>query len=164
MSQTQRKQNFVDNHVQGALVKRVLGHWLTFFSVLGIATIGLHTLVGNPAIPLAQRLQTQIGEFIFLAIIMLTILPVFVLDTIRFSNRFVGPISRLRKGLRNLKEGKTERLTFRDIDFWGGMADEFNQVTDLVILQQKEIEKLKTQLDNLGFQSRSMDSTIQTTP
>lgn len=163
MSQTQRTQNFVDSHVQGALVKRVLGHWLMFFGVLAIATIGLQSLMGNPAQPLGQRLQSQIGEFMFLAVIMLAILPVFVLDTIRFSNRFVGPISRLRKGLRALKEGNAEPLTFRGLDFWTGMATEFNQVADLVAQQQAEIEKLKTQLDQFRIEDRTLIDTNDTT-
>ena len=62
---------------------------------------------------------------------MLCLFPAFALDTVRFSNRFVGPITRVRRCLRELgTTGETERITFRDDDFWAEMAEEFNAVTD----------------------------------
>jgi hypothetical protein len=48
---------------------------------------------------------------------------------LRLSNRFVGPVGRLRKGLKDLASGnRTEPLLFRDDDFWRDMAGDFNEV------------------------------------
>ncbi|MEL7499409.1 MAG: hypothetical protein AAFN77_17520 [Planctomycetota bacterium] len=143
MSRKLRKQNFIDNHVQGALLRRILSHWLMFFGVSGFAVILLQTLLGDPSLSIMERMQQQMGEFVFFAIVMVAMFPAFMLDTIRFSNRFVGPIARVRRHLRQLSEGDTSACAFRGDDFWTDMADEFNKVADLVKSQQEEIERLK---------------------
>jgi len=59
----------------------------------------------------------------------LVLLPVALMDVLRLSNRFVGPVGRLRKGLKDLASGnRTEPLLFRDDDFWRDMAGDFNEV------------------------------------
>ncbi len=150
MSRTKRKQNFIDTHVQGAPLKRICGHWLVFFFVSAFAIILLQTLLGDPSKTLGDRLWLETGEFMFMGIVMISLFPAFMLDTIRFSNRFVGPIARLRRHLRQLKDGDTGHCTFRDSDFWAGIANEFNSVADLVDSQRQEIERLKGQLAQSG--------------
>ena len=150
MSRMKRKQNYIDNHVQGSLLRRIMSHWLMFFFVAGFAVILLQTLLGDPKLSMAERFSQQVGEFTFFAIVMVAMFPAFMLDTIRFSNRFVGPIARVRRHLRQLAEGDTERCAFRGNDFWKDLADEFNGVAELVEQQQQEIEQLKSQLDPAG--------------
>jgi nitrogen fixation/metabolism regulation signal transduction histidine kinase len=145
MSRSHRKQHYIDSHVQGALLRRIFCHWLVFFGVIALAVILLQTLVGDPSQTLSQRLTHEMGEFSFLAVVMVALLPAFMLDTIRFSNRFVGPIGRVRRHLRQLKEGNTERCKFRGDDFWSALAEEFNSVAELVEAQKAEIEQLKEQ-------------------
>ena len=146
MSRSKRKLNFIDNHVQGSLLRRIFFHWICFFGVLALTIVLLQTLLGDPALTLSDRLQAQIGEFTFLGVVMLCLLPAFMLDTIRFSNRFVGPIARVRRLMRQLALGNIERCKFRGNDFWSDMAEEFNAVAELVENQKAEIEKLKSQL------------------
>jgi hypothetical protein len=145
-SNAQRKQNYVDAHVQGALLRRICIHWVVFFVVTALAIIGIQVLMGDPAMTITERIQVEFKEFVFMGIVMLSLFPAFMLDTIRFSNRFVGPIARLRRCLRDLSNGKTQKCAFRDNDFWSGMAGEFNDVADLVAAQQSEINELKLQL------------------
>ena len=143
MSARKRKKNFIDNHVQGALLRRIFSHWLMFFMVAGFAVILLQTLLGDSNLSVMDRLKHQVGEFVFFAIVMAALFPAFMLDTIRFSNRFVGPIARLRRHLRQLSEGDTSECAFRGDDFWKDMAKEFNHVAELVESQQQEIQRLK---------------------
>lgn len=143
MTRSQRKQNYVDTNVQGALLRRICAHWLVFFFVTAFAIILLQTLLGDPSKSLGDRLRMETGEFTFMAIVMISLFPAFMLDTIRFSNRFVGPITRMRRYLRQLKNGETSHCSFRDNDFWSELAEEFNAVADLVKAQQEEIEQLK---------------------
>ncbi len=150
MSLKQRKQNYIDSHVQGALLRRICVHWGLFFFVTALAIISLQALLGDPEKSISERVQFETGEFLFMGIVMLSLFPAFMLDTIRFSNRFVGPIARLRRVLRDLKNGKTDHCSFRDNDFWNEMADEFNQVADLVASQQAEIAELKNKLTQTG--------------
>lgn len=133
MSDTKRTQNFIDTHVQGALVRRILMHWCIFFFVTCMLVAVLNGLAGDPSLPFAEKLWGESGTLGLVAISMLVLFPAFALDTIRFSNRFVGPISRLRRSLRELSENKTaKRIQFRGNDFWAEMADEFNDVVELV--------------------------------
>jgi hypothetical protein len=143
MSARKRKKNFIDNHVQGALLRRIFSHWLMFFFVAGLAVVLLQTLLSGSDASLTERLTTQLGEFTFFAIVMAALFPAFMLDTIRFSNRFVGPIARLRRHLRQLSDGDTSECAFRGDDFWKDMAVEFNRVADLVDAQKAEIARLK---------------------
>ena len=146
---SQRKQNYVDSHVQGALLRRICSHWLVFFFVSGLVVILLQTLLGDPAKTLGQRLRLETGEFMLMAIVMISLFPAFMLDTIRFSNRFVGPIGRVRRHLRELQTGKTDHCSFRDDDFWSEMAQEFNGVADLVESQKLEIERLQALVESI---------------
>ena len=58
---------------------------------------------------------------------MFFLLPVFILDTIKLSHRFAGPIYRLRNTIRSLAQGEEFRpLKFREVDFWQSLAEDFN--------------------------------------
>ena len=146
MSRKQRKKNYIDSHVQGSLLRRICFHWAIFFGVNAMAMIMLQALLGDPSVTIAERLKMETCNFAFLGLVMLSLFPAFLLDTVRFSNRFVGPIARLRRHLRDLNAGKTDHCSFRDNDFWAEMATEFNGVADLVDSQKREIEELKQQL------------------
>lgn len=151
-----RKQKYVDTHVQGALLRRILMHWVVFFFVAVLTLALMMALVGDPSLGMLDRVSSQSGQFMLLGLVMVALLPVFMLDTTRFSNRFVGPIGRLRRQLRELgTDQTTEVCSFRDNDFWAGMAEEFNTVADLVKTQQQEIDRLKSQLATSGVTARS---------
>jgi len=151
-----RKQNFVDSTVQGALLRRIVLHWFLYFIVAALAIVTLQAMLSGPdGEPLMARVMQEISEFSLVGLILVCIFPAFLLDTIRFSNRFVGPVGRLRKYLRQLgQDGNTDRLSFRGGDFWAEMAEEYNVVAQTVEDQQAEIERLKTALKNSGSTSR----------
>ena len=135
-----RKKSYVDPQVQGALVKRLTCHWIGFFAVAAVIAFSLQVLA-NPFRPMSQHLQqlwwTQ-GPFL---LVMVFLLPVFIVDTIRLSNRFAGPIYRLRQTIRGLAEGEPVRpLRFRDFDFWHGLAEDFNHMVDRLSNSEAETE------------------------
>ena len=151
-----RKQKYVDSHVQGALLRRILMHWVVFFCVATMTLALMMALVGEPSVGMLERITSQSGQFVLLGMVMFALLPVFMLDTTRFSNRFVGPIGRLRRHLRELgSDHNTGECSFRDNDFWSGMAEEFNVVAALVSDQQQEINRLKNQLAQSGVTTRN---------
>ena len=145
-----RRQHYVDSHVQGSLLRRILFHWALFFVIACLAVVVMQALMGDPNLPMIERVQHEAGEFVFLGIILLSLFPAFMLDTIRFSNRFVGPMARLRRVLRELgnEQEDVEVVKFRDSDFWADVADEFNKVSDLVRSQRDELTRLRKQLAN----------------
>lgn len=144
MSDKKRTQNFIDTHVQGALVRRILMHWCIFFFVTCMLVAVLNGLAGDPSLPFSEKIWGESGTLGLVAVSMLVLFPAFALDTIRFSNRFVGPISRLRRSLRELSQNKTaKKIQFRDNDFWAEMANEFNDVVELVNGEQAAADTTK---------------------
>lgn len=157
MSKHIRKQNFVDSTVQGALLRRIIMHWVMYFIVAGIAIVLLQAMLSGPdGKPMIERVFDEVREFTLVGLILICIFPAFLLDTVRFSNRFVGPVGRLRRYLRQLgNDGNTERLSFRGGDFWAEMAEEYNVVVAQIEEKDAEIERLKTALKKTGSASRS---------
>ncbi len=130
MSNPQRTKKFVDTKVQGALARRLVLHWLIFMVVASTVAFVLQVL-SNPFLPLMDHVEniwlTQ-GPFL---LVMVFLLPVFVLDTIKLSHRFAGPIFSLRRAMREVAQGKQPRkLKFRGNDFWHDLATEYNAVID----------------------------------
>ena len=126
MSRSQRRKVFIDARVQGALARRIILHWVTFLVVASLAAFLLQVL-SNPFRPMAEHArdlwQTQ-GPFL---VVMLFLLPAFVVDTIKISHRFAGPIFSLRRTIREIADGKEPRkLKFRSDDFWQDLSDDFN--------------------------------------
>ena len=57
------------------------------------------------------------------------VLPLILFDVVRISNRFVGPVYRLRQSMRRLARGEeVQPIKFREGDFWQTFADEFNHI------------------------------------
>ena len=63
---------------------------------------------------------------------MFFMLPVFIVDTIKLSHRFAGPIYRLRQTIRiaGRRRARYQPMKFRDFDFWQGLAEDFNQMVE----------------------------------
>jgi len=130
MAHQGRKKTFVDPKVQGALVRRLVMHWTAFIAVSGLVAFCLQVL-SNPFTPIqehAQNLWWTHGPFL---LVMVFMLPVFIVDTIKLSHRFAGPIYRMRQTIRSLaKGGAYSPMKFRDFDFWQGLAEDFNQMVE----------------------------------
>jgi len=74
-------------------------------------------------------------------------IPFAVFDLIRFSNRLVGPISRLRRELKRLKENESvPNLKFRENDFYTELAEQFNEIADYIQKLKSENEALASRL------------------
>jgi hypothetical protein len=120
---------FVDSQVQGALARRIVTHWFLFF-VLSLICLGaMELFLGDPTLTLAGHLSVLWNKYAFFVILMICILPTFVYDSLKLSNRFVGPIVRLRQSIAGLARGdEVKELRFRDNDFWRELSEDFNVV------------------------------------
>lgn len=64
----------------------------------------------------------------------------------RLTNRFAGPIVRLRKALRSIANGEDiTELKLRSGDYWFEMADEFNSVMQRLSQQGQLAPPLQTE-------------------
>ncbi len=125
-SKSYRKRLFVDPQVQGALVLRVVLYW-----VLCLVTITLMLLCWRILTGPARLFYTHFDDMWFhygpAMIASCIMLPLLVVDIVRLSNRFVGPLVRLRRAMRALARGEhVEPVSFREGDFWLEFAQEFN--------------------------------------
>lgn len=130
MPQSGRKKTFIDAKVQGALVRRMVLHWCAFIGVASLVAFCLQVL-SNPFRPIEEHFQ-QVwwthGPFLMVLFFML---PMFIVDTIKLSHRFAGPIFRLRGVFRSIASGeKFQPLKFREMDFWQELADDFNRMVE----------------------------------
>jgi hypothetical protein len=138
MDRPQRRQKFIDSSVQGALARRVIFHWLVFLAVASAAALMLQIL-SDPFRPAGEHLAnvwyTQ-GPFL---IVMIFLLPVFVIDTIKISHRFVGPVQSLRRTMRGVADGQPpQKLQFRKQDFWHELAEDYNAMITRLVPSPKE--------------------------
>jgi hypothetical protein len=157
MSHPDRKKTFVDPQVQGALVRRLVIHWLAFVAVAGLVAFCLQVLT-NPFQPLGEHLRQVYWTHGPFLLVMVFMLPVFVTDTIKISHRFAGPIYRLRQTIRSLAANEPYRpLKFRDFDFWKGLAEDFNRMVDR--LQAGPITRLAA--DDLEDEASQAESLVE---
>lgn len=123
-----RRHLFVDPKVQGALVTRVIMYW--FVCLIGITLMLLcwRIMTGPPQM-FAVHFEDLWFNYGPAVIASLLLLPLVIVDVLRLSNRFVGPLLRLRRSMRQLGRGEeVEAIEFRETDFWPEFADEFNAI------------------------------------
>ena len=82
---------------------------------------------------IALTLQTAIWSFVGAAVLLV---PVLVWDALKMSHRFVGPIIRMKKAIRDIGEGRYQEIKLRKGDYWHELASELNQMQ--VKLKERE--------------------------
>lgn len=123
-----RKRLFVDYRVQGALIVRVGLYWLMCLLTITLLLLGWGMIAG-PVRPLNARLSELWALHGSAAVASLLLLPAVIFDLLRLSNRFAGPMFRLRRSMHDLAQGKpVAAVRFRQGDFWREFADDFNKV------------------------------------
>lgn len=132
MLQKRRSRKLIDFEVQASLVARLCMHWILFLMATAIAMFLWIQLFESPTDNLNTALNRFTTTFTPLLIVALAILPVFVYDAVKLSNRFTGPVFRLRQTLTSLANGQPAApLEFRSNDFWQSLATDFNRVVKL---------------------------------
>lgn len=141
----QRKQLFVDTKVQGALLLRSTMYWVLSLMTISLMMLCWRILTGPPRVfhSYLDSLWLDMGPALAASLVLL---PVVLVDVVKVSNRFVGPLLRLRRSLARLAAGEhVEPIHFRDGDFWQDIADEFNSVLARV---QRDAERDQSSDEN----------------
>lgn len=121
-----RKRLFVDPKVQGTLLLRVAVYWVGCTGAIALLLLCWHTLTGPARIAYSQLDDLWFHYGPVLVASLLT-LPLVLIDLLRVSNRFTGPLLRVRRSMRQLARGEhVAPITLRDGDFWHDFAEEFN--------------------------------------
>lgn len=136
MVRNQRKRFFVDRQVQGALVRRAVVYVLLVVVLIALlSTLCIAVIEGPLSVTqLAELMWARLGPA-WVATILL--IPIIVIDCIRLSNRFAGPMLRLRRAMKDAGAGKDVSLVrIRKGDFWYEFAEDFNRM----LLEKKAAE------------------------
>lgn len=140
---------FVDPQVQGALILRVILYWVVCLATITLMLLGWRILYGRPDAVFQTHLDEMWFQYGPAMIASLVLLPLVTLDIVRLSNRFVGPLVRLRRAMRALARGEhVDPISFRDGDFWLEFAQEFNAV--LARVQRNPLPKPEPEEEPVG--------------
>jgi hypothetical protein len=128
MARRKRRQLFVDAKVQGALIMRVVLYWVCCLLTITMMLIVWRIFTG-PSRLFYEHFDDMWFHYGPALIASILLLPLAVLDILKLSNRFAGPLYRLRSEMRRLARGEeVDPVRFRRSDFWGEFAEEFNAI------------------------------------
>jgi len=118
----------VDPKLQIAVLCRVTLYWLVAVSILcllaALQVVLTSSTVGYEL--LMNRVLVAFGPALIASIIAL---PLLLLDCVRFTNKFAGPMHRLRSEVEKLADtGEASPINFRKGDFWYDLAEQFNRL------------------------------------
>lgn len=126
-----RQRTVVDREVQMGIVRKLALHWVAFFLCNAIALVLWTRLFEQPDLAWEETAMDATRRFLPFLVISAALIPAFVLDTLKMTNRFAGPVSRLRSELKNAAEGRpVSELKFRAGDYWAEIAANFNRMAD----------------------------------
>ncbi len=134
-----RKRFLVEKQVQGALGWRIAAHWFAFLGLSVFATCSLQILGNFESGSLWGSFQKALLGQVGSIAVLLALLPWFIHDSLKLSNRFAGPMIRLHKSIIELtKSSEVLPVTFRSQDFWQEIAVDFNEL-QLRVLAEREL-------------------------
>ncbi|MGC4003441.1 MAG: hypothetical protein QM811_10025 [Pirellulales bacterium] len=116
-------------------------YWIAVLTTIGILMVSWGMLTGPDRSP-GELLEEIWNEYRLPLVAAVLVLPLMIGDVVRVSNRFVGPIYRLRRGLHSLAAGEPlKMMQFREGDFWKDLADEFNAVAARIERLERRLER-----------------------
>ncbi len=132
MKNRMRKHLFIDPKVQGALASRTVLYWVVCVGAIFLMLLCWRILTGP-----ARMFHMHLDDMWFFygppLIASFLLLPMVIVDIIRLSNRFAGPMVRMRHAMRELARGEpVGEIHFREGDFWHDFAEEFNELANAV--------------------------------
>ena len=123
-----RHQLFADRNLQGALLVHTAIYWFyCLFSVTLIAVCWIiFTKQPESSVELFTQLWLNCGPALLGSVLLL---PLVMLDCLRLSSKFAGPMVRMQRVMRELAAGETPPpFRLRPGDYWDEFADNMNLV------------------------------------
>ncbi|HBE69473.1 MAG TPA: hypothetical protein DDW52_15115 [Planctomycetaceae bacterium] len=151
---------FVDSPVQGALVRRVVLYWAVAVCFVAMHSVGSFELIDRSSVGrYADLLVTSRWVWVPTSALLL---PLAIYDMLRLSNRFAGPILRLKAFVVESEQVKLQTpLQFRQGDFWQDLPKPVNHLQQRILLLEQHVETLKEDLE-LARKSGGADSAAST--
>jgi hypothetical protein len=130
-----RKKWFIDPKVQTAIAVKLVLYWVCGVVFILLPLVATNALL-TPEVGLLKHAKNAFAQHWVVFVTMTLMLPCAVFDVFKFSNRFVGPIYRIRQELKRHEEtGEMKPIHFRENDYWTdvseGMTRLANRITEL---------------------------------
>lgn len=125
-----RHQMIADRTLQGALLAHTAIYWFyCLFSVTLIAVCWIiFTKQPESSTELFAQLWLNCGPALLGSVLLL---PLVLMDCVRLSNRFAGPMVRMQRVMRELAAGENPpEITLRPGDYWMEFASDINLVME----------------------------------
>jgi hypothetical protein len=130
MSTSRRNQIITDQTVQGELMFRAIVYWFFCLMVVELMVLGWSLWTG-PSQPFTMTIRQCLAVSAPAIFGSVLLLPIVLVDVLRVSNRFVGPVQQIRHTMRQLAAGETARRVYlRRDDYWHELAQYTNIVAD----------------------------------
>ena len=144
---SKRSRILVDPAVQWAIARRIICHWALFLTCLVSISLMVRLMFSAGDMPFYEAFLTAARGQLPILVVMFFLMPVFLRDTLKMSNRFAGPMYRLRTALAKMAQGESvHTINFRSGDFWQEAAADFNTVASKYELAVKRCEELENEL------------------
>lgn len=125
-----RKRLYVDAQVQGSLLRQLLVHWSMACFLVFLYLLAMQSLRTGFEMSFQETLGVLWKDYSMIILILGVISPVFIYDSMKLSNRFVGPMISFRAAMKKAAEGGDPGdIQFRQNDFWREMTEDFNKIT-----------------------------------
>lgn len=145
-NQQKRHKIYVNHRVQGGVVLRLGAIWLST-TCLAILLSLVFQFFADPTRGFSYYVSNLGSTAWPLLIAFGATLPIAAIHLVRFTHRFVGPLVRLGREMRDLADGQSPPpLTFREKDAWHELAGDFNRVAKALAESQKRVAELEHQL------------------
>lgn len=127
---SRRQRLFADRHLQGALLAHTTIYW--FYCLFSVTLIAVCWIIFSQQPDSSSDLFTQLWLSCGPALLgSVLLLPLVLLDCLRLSNRFAGPMLRFQRAMRELaEEGHTKEIQLRKGDYWSDFARDLNIVAE----------------------------------
>lgn len=136
-----RRKSIADREVQYALGKRLALHWVMFIVFAMCISLFITIIQLVPEQSLSDAFTTGLIRQLPLLVAATVLVPLFLRDALLVSNRFAGPMVRLRKSIQGLANGeKIPPLVFRQNDYWMESATEFNRLRQFVLGLYRDLD------------------------
>ncbi len=123
-----RLQKYVDTEVQSSLLLRLCVHWSLFIVANVFAMLFWAGFMETPWESWDATWSLTWQRVAPFALMSTVLAPVFIWDAVKLSNRFAGPVVRVRRVLAEYADGRDfKAVEFREGDFWKPLATDLNR-------------------------------------
>ena len=155
MASKRRRQLFVNRNLQGRLLFQAVVYWLYCLLSISLFAACWIILVKRPtsSAQLFGELWSSCGPALGGSVLLL---PLVLLDCLRISNRFAGPMIRIHHTLQQLADGKESRpIQLRQRDYWQELAQSVNLVMERGVKPQPMQSNVDSETDSARLSSNS---------